>query len=211
MSQTNKPSFRATEIWKRFVGMFGGDAVERKFGKTPPPEWEAVVGMLRDFEIDRGMRRLVFSGKAGIPSLPEFTKFCRHIGTDDFDDGPKPPALPNPDGFTGDEWDMAANRHLLAYIARVIPADPQRYGRPASYLAMKADRKKSPNADASPEFIRAVGILIQFKNAWARDMREGNLDPESGEVTNPSKESQREAWKDCMQRAEAAIFQKAAA
>lgn len=211
MNLTNKPSSRATEIWKRFVGMFGGDAVDRKFGKAPPPEWEAVVSMLMDFEIDRGMRRIIFSGKGHVPTLPEFVKFCRTIGGDDFDEGPRLAALPNPDGFKGDEWDMAAGRHLLAYITRVMPQNPQRYGRPASYLAMKGDRKKSQNADASPQFIRAVGILVQFKNAWARDMREGNLDPETGEVTPPNAQSQKDSWEDCMQRAEAAIAQKVAA
>lgn len=187
MTQTNKPTSRATEIWKRFVGMFGGDAVERKFGKAPPPEWEAVVSMLKDFEIDRGMRRLVYSGKGHVPTLPEFVKLCRTIGNDDFDEGPpKLAALPNPDDAKYDQWDIAANRHLFNFV--MLQGSKRRY------------------FDATQ-----TRILVGFKNAWARDMREGNLDPETGEIKQPGPKEQQEAFEDCIARAEEAMAQKVAA
>ncbi len=216
MNPTNSPQSPAGELWNRFAGLFGGDAIERKFGAKPPVEWEVMVGRLKPFELERGMRRLVYSGKSYVPSLPEFVKLCRTVGgTDDVDDGPKPPALPAPEQFTGDDWDAIASQHLLAYTMRVLREQPRKYGRSASYLVMRSmgpkDIKANPNADASPEWIRARDILVAFKSAWARDMREGNLNPETGEIVAPSLEEQKAAWEDCMQRAEAEIARKAAA
>jgi hypothetical protein len=213
MNPTNPNTSRAIEIWKRFVGMFGADSVLRKFGDEPPLEWVVMIQKLRDFEVDRGLRRLVYGGKPHVPTLPEFVKLCRTIGVaEDVDDGPKPAALPNPEAWKGDHWDVEANHHLRAHLMRRMQAKPRCYGRPASYLAMQGStRETSPNADASPEFIRAVHILRDYKKAWARDMREGNVDPSTGEVTPPSLADQKAAWEDCMQRAEAAIAQQVAA
>lgn len=193
--------------------MFGADSVLRKFGDEPPLEWVAMIQKLRDFEVDRGLRRLVYGGKGHVPTLPEFVKLCRTIGVaEDVDEGPKPTALPNPEAWNGDQWDITANYHLMAYLMRQMQANPQRYGRPASYLAMRnTTREQSPNADASPEFIRAVHILHDYKKAWARDMREGNVDPSTGEIKPPTLAEQKSAWEDCMQRAEAAIAEKVAA
>jgi len=201
---TLSPKQKAQVIWQRLCGCFGADAVERKFGPTAPPEWVAMISRLKDHEIERGVRRLLNSGAATVPSLPAFVKLCRAIG-DDADDTPRPLALPKPDNWQGDKWDIAASRHLLAHIMREIRANPRKYGRPASYVAMRTmSREQFPNADASPEFIAAVQTLVGFKNAWAQDMREW-LDPETGEIGRPPVDVQQAAWADCMQRAEAAI------
>lgn len=56
------------------------------------------------------------------------------------------------DGWRGDEWDAAANRHLLAYVLRA--------GQERRYY------------DA-----RTTKILVAWKNAWATDMREWNGKP----------------------------------
>ena len=104
-----------------------------------------------------------------------------------------------------DRWDIAANRHLLAYLMRRMAENPHAYGRPASYLAMRViARRENQNADASPEFVRAVETLVAYKRAWAQDMREW-VDPETGEVGRPSVDAQKAAWEDCMARAEADI------
>lgn len=211
----NRNTSRAPEVWARFVGIFGGDAVRRKFGDTPPAEWVAMLDKLQGFELDRGMRRLVYSGRAHVPTLPEFLKLCRTIGGDENLDEPQAPALPAPDAWKGDEWDEIASQHLLAYLMREMLAKPGKYGKPATYMVLRAmdakDFKRNPNANASPEFIRAVGILVSYKHAWARDMREGNVNLETGEIERPSLKSQKAAWEDCMDRAESAIAQKAAA
>lgn len=184
MNPKNPAQSRTGEVWKRLIGCFGGDAVERKYGKTIPEEWEAMISRLKDFEIDRGLRRMMYSGRDIVPSLPAFVRLCRSIGNDEFDDGPKPVALPNPDDGKFDRWEIAGNRHLWNFF----------------FSQMRA-RKFSEGE---------TRIFVEFKNAWARDMREGNLDPETGEVSSPIPKDQREAWEDCMQRAEAEIARSSA-
>lgn len=66
-----------------------------------------------------------------------------------------PQEKPN-DGWKGDEWDAAANRHLLAYVLRA--GSERRY------------------YDA-----RTTKILVAWKNAWAIDMREWHGRPSAKE------------------------------
>jgi hypothetical protein len=176
---------RIGEVWGRLIGCFGGDAVERKYGKTVPPEWIAMISRLSDPQVDRGLRRLIYGGKAHVPTLPEFVKLCRAVGGEEFDEPTSTvTALPAPDDRF-DEWDMAGNRHLWNCI-----------------FAQMKTRKFSETE---------TRILVGFKNAWARDMREGNLDAATGEIKPPTIDEQKAAWADCMQRAEQAIAQKVAA
>lgn len=194
---------RASEVWRRLVGMFGGDAVERKFGPKPPPEWVGMLARLNDLQIDRGIRRLAYSGKPHVPSLPEFTKLCRAIG-DDVDEGDRPQrALPKPEDVEWCPWDMVANRFLLGHIAKQLSKDPKHYGRPASYRALKASDEvlnqlglDKHNLDASPEFVDRVHALVAAKNAWADDMRDLAV---NGEVPV---ETQKAVWHDLIGRAE---------
>ncbi len=64
----NTPQSRADELWQRFVGLFGGESVKRKFGDDPPDEWVGVLAQLSDYQLERGMRRLLRSGKSTPPS-----------------------------------------------------------------------------------------------------------------------------------------------
>lgn len=102
------------------------------------------------------------------------------------------------DDWKGDHWDIAANRHLLAYLlGHRIP------GRGPSYAAMRdPTRLEDKILDASPEFVANVKTLVAYKNAWAQDMRD--------EVA-PSLEFQRKCWDECMERAKAAFAQREAA
>lgn len=178
-------------------GLFGGDALERKFGSKPPDEWVATLSRLKDFEIDRGLRRLVYSGKPHVPSLPEFVRFCRLIADDEVDEGPRFVALPTHDSQKFDRWSVDANTHFLGYITRAFETEPRRWGAPHS-----ADQRA------------ATEIAVRYKNAWTQDMREWDIDPSTGEVLIPSPEDQRRTWDDCMRLAEvdiAALFLKAAA
>jgi hypothetical protein len=129
-----------------------------------------MMSRLKKLEIDRGVRRLAYSGAKGVPTLPDFTRLCRTIGNDEFDEGERPKSLPNPDTWQGDDWDVVANRHLLAYVTDRVKADPQCFGRPATVQAMRVD--KSRNADASSDFVGCVDRLVRAKNLWAADMRD---------------------------------------
>lgn len=151
------------------------------------------------------MRRVVFSGKSAAPSLPEFVKLCRTVGqSDEIADEPPPSTLP---ALTHDEpandWPAKANFHLRSYLNTQLAEDSQRYGRPASYLAMKdVARVNDKTLDASSQFVRNVGILVKYKNLWAEQMKLSEND--EGEVPI---EEQKEVWAECMKRAEAEIAQ----
>lgn len=203
-----KPSTQvspAADVWRRFGGMFGRDAVARKFGEEIPDEWHAMLSRLNEHQIQRGVRMLAYSGKGHVPSLPEFVKLCRDAEHDR--EVADRPALPNPDSYVGDNWDEAANLHLLGYITRMIPIDPARYGKGPSYMAMKdLMRKDDKVLDASPEFVKAMHILAAYKNAWAQDMRECMDD--QGRVPV---DKQTAYWKECMRLAEEAITAERAA
>lgn len=92
-----------------------------------------------------------------------------------------------------DGWDIAANRHLLAYFAK-----HRMPGRPPSLRGMQSmSRREHPNADADETYIAAVAVFVAYKNAWARDMREWE--------GTPSIEDQKRTWAECMQRADAQV------
>lgn len=187
-------------MWGRLLGCFG-DQLLRKFGGEPPEEWVAGLSMCTAAQHERGLRRVVFGWKGAPPSLPDFMRLCRSVGTDDFDEGPSPAlALPNPDTWEGDVWDIAGNNFLRGHIAKQLSADPRHYGRPATSPVMQATKHETnPNADASPEFIANVGRLVAAKIAWAADMRDIQV---NGEVPSAV---QIAVWKDYFQRAEAQV------
>jgi hypothetical protein len=139
----------ATEVWRRFAGMFGRDAVARKFGETIPDEWHAMLSRLNEFQVQRGIRMLAYSGKGHVPSLPEFVKLCRDAEHDR--EVTDQPALPNPDGWKGDEWAAAANIHLLGVVTRAVM------------------ERRSFDA-------RQTRILVKFKNLWADQIRLSAID-----------------------------------
>ena len=101
------------------------------------------------------------------------------------------------------KWTAAGNLHLLKYFRARLGARPQGLGRPASYLGMKMSR--TPNADASAEFIVNVKELVAAKNRWIADM----VDIDHGEGV-PS-EIQQAVWTDYLGQAEAEIARERAA
>ena len=105
------------------------------------------------------------------------------------------PTRPPDDGFRGDAWDMAANRHLLAYLLEHrIP------GRGPSSAAMRDKARLADKVlDASPEFVQNVKVLVAYKNAWVTDMRDEAV---NGEVPVAR---QQETWAGCMKRAESEL------
>lgn len=129
------------------LGCFG-DSLIRKFGEEPPQEWVAGVSMVNDYQLQQGMRRMLYSGKSHPPTLPEFIKLCRTVGHDDAVPDERPALTgPGDDGWKGDAWDQAANIHLLGYITRAV----------AARRAFDRDQTM---------------ILLRYKKAWAQEMRE---------------------------------------
>lgn len=188
------------------VGMFGGDAVERKYGKLPPAEWKVMISRLKEFEVDRGIRRLAYSGKPHVPSLPEFTKLCRTVADDEVDEGPQRMALPNPEAFTGDEWEIESNQRLLKHLTTILAKKASAMGEvpkiEREYVKGKFSGLKSV---PSPQQVQTTAVLVAYKKAWAQDMREWGVDKETGELLKPTTAERETSWNSCMQRAMAEI------
>lgn len=189
-------------IWDRLLGCFG-DALLRKFGKTPPAEWVGGINMLNDAQLERGLRRLVFGGKGHPPSLPEFVRVCRAIGNDEFEEGrDELPKLTHEDSFKGDAWDMVGNRYLMGHIAKLMKNDPKCLGRTASAKLIQAPLKDLQELgvdlhylDASGEFVENIKLLVTAKNSWAADMRDIAV---NGQVPV---NDQQTIWRDYMKNA----------
>lgn len=183
---------RASAVWTRFVGLFGGDAVRRRFGDSAPAEWVAIIAKLTDYDLERGMRRLVYSGRAHMPSLPEFLRLCRVVGqSDDIAEGPRPLQLEAPEDRRFDAWAMTANRHLLAYVLEHTALRTRRY---APDWTTDGHR-----VTPGPEAIRRTAVLVRWKNEWAQRMRDG-ADAHGVDV-----DDQRDVWANCMRLAESEI------
>lgn len=200
----NKPDGRATAVWDRLLGCFG-DALLRKFGAEPPQEWVGAIKSLRDPQIERGLRRLLFGWKGPPPSLPDFMRLCRSVGTDEFDeDNSDQLRIAKEDSFRGDIWDMAANRYLMGHIAKRLAATANFYGKPASVSLLRAPAKDLQDLGIDPHYLDASGQmvtqiikLVAAKKEWAADMRDLAV---KGEVPV---EQQQAIWRDYISRAEA--------
>ena len=207
---------KARAVWDRLLGCFG-DSLLRKFGPEPPQEWVGAIDALNPYQLDRGMRRIVFGWKGGAPTLPDFMRLCRSVGQDEFDEGrPAVPLLPGEDPWEGKEWQMTGNRHLLAHLMRQILVDGKRYGEGPSFACLRLSARELEEAnrdrgrvglppwpanhlDSFPQFIANIAKLVEAKDAWVKDMEDLDL---QGDVPV---ETQQEMWDDYINRAEAGI------
>lgn len=178
----SKREDRATEVWDRLLGCFG-ESLLRKYGATPPEEWKGAIAMLGDYQLQRGMRRLLYSGKGTPPTLPEFLKWCRTVGHDDnIPDEPAPLAsFPQISQDGGDVWSIAANQHLLKHV-----------------VTRTVERR-------APYQVADIDALLTAKKLWAQDMRDLQVD---GKVPV---ETQKEIWREYLEGAERQIAQGRAA
>lgn len=171
--------------------MFGAARLERTFGAVPPREWVDMVGGLKDYELQRGVRRIMASGTDQIPTLPKFRRMCQEVAADD--DAPQSTPLPQlPSNLAAqDDWDMASNRHLLGYIAKRLKKDPRAYGPIVHWT--------SGNRMGSPEQQHCTAILVHWKKHWAQMMRE------EATAAGVDGKYQREQWDAYMRQAEEEI------
>jgi hypothetical protein len=157
-------------------------AYGKAFRKIPPAGWERLVDYCLGEE-----------GPERMPSVRELWRARSEMRARAPAD--RPPSVEIP--WHGDQWDAAANRHLLAHIMRTLRANPQHYGESPSYHAMRNTNTK--NADASPGFIANIARLLAAKKAWAADMRD--MAPHTGGLVDGL--LQREIWADYITKAEA--------
>lgn len=151
--------------------MFGGEAMKRKYGMTPPKEWVEVIGRLRDYELARGMRRVLGSGTEHIPSLPKFRRFCQEVATDD-DPPQTQPLMALPSNLANqDDWEVLANRRLLKHIYTVLGKDPKALG-PVTPYDFKLHRDEGKPNLGSQQQQNNTAVLVHWKKKWAQDMRD---------------------------------------
>jgi hypothetical protein len=105
---------RAEQLWSHLSGLFGGEALKRKFGMTPPQEWASALSYLTDAQLGHGVEKLMRSGAEHIPSLPQFIAMCKDAREFEADSSLK---LSGPQF---DNWAVAGNNHFLAYVLRAM-------------------------------------------------------------------------------------------
>jgi hypothetical protein len=132
---------RILDLWDRLLGLYGS-ALLRKYGKRPPGEWESVLGVLSDAQLQHGVNELLKSGKGMPPSLPELLALCRSAR-----EWVNPVAPQQIENQSLDAWAVAANKHMLAFVLQ--------HWRKRVYFDPAQTR-----------------ILVEWKNAWARDCRD---------------------------------------
>jgi hypothetical protein len=168
---------KAVALWRRLAELFGADALARKFGDTPPETWVVAVDALNEFQLERGMRRLVYGGKSIVPTLPEFLRMCREVGGTEWTeaDGLRAPPSHRIEQQPMPRWMREANIHLIAYITR----------RGAAGFCYHGEEEVQP--------------LYKAKNAWADDMLQAELDG------NLPRDNGRQWWDGAMRYAEEAL------
>lgn len=134
------------------------------------------------------MRRLILSGKAHAPALPEFVKLCRTVGhLDDVPDSPQTlPALTHQPA-EADRWLIAGNRRLLRHITTQISANSRCFGSPAK--------------ESNPAFVHNVETLVAMKNRWVEVMQE------TATSEGVPCDDQRMFWQECIREAQS-LFRK---
>lgn len=94
-----------------------GSRFTRDYGDSAPDTWRRTIESLKDFELARGLRRLLQQGSGSPPTLPQFVKACRASDPDDVV-RPTSTYLPPP---TMDSIASFGQRMLMAYVM-----DPRR-------------------------------------------------------------------------------------
>jgi hypothetical protein len=154
--------------------MYGADALIRKYGDRPPEEWSRVVNAMRRPEFERGLRRLLHSGKAMIPTLPEFLRLAREVGGENDPAQPlllTPPLQPPPDQLVVD-----SNRRLLDVIFR----SAYRWG------PRRGDRAGRHEED--------VAVLNRWRREWVRMMRDASPEDREENAVSWWRNVMRQAW-----------------
>lgn len=136
---------RADQVWRHLSGLFGAEALKRKFGSRPPAEWDGALRSLSDAQIANGVGQLLSSGAVHLPSLPEFLAYCRQAR--EFEDRSEFQRLDAPQ-FTA--WEFEGNLHLLDHVKRC------------------AEKKQYFDAAATK-------ILLEHKRAWVDDMEVADM------------------------------------
>ncbi len=182
---------RSGMLWRTLAGLFGADSLERKFGKTPPREWVGLLRTLNDFELQRGLKRLAYCGKGHVPTLPEFLRMAREVGSDIDDNQPRIPQSHRLEARADLRWEREGDTHLRSYL--------HTQGALGIHYCSDRMRRFPVPRETDHESIALIKPLLEAKAAWAEDMRDAEM---SGKL--PAENGKAE-WLACVRNAEAVI------
>lgn len=186
---------KANAAWQRLLDSFG-DSLLRKFGDTPPQEWERELTRLTEYQIDRAFRRMNARGLTSPPTLPQFLRLARSVVEED--DPPQAAPYRALEHAELNRWEAAGTEHLVNYLRRQVAKDLAYFGPTPSVAALR-----SPGPlRCAPTLHRNVQRFVAARDAWVADMQD--LDKANGERgVDPA--LQQATWSDYIQRAESAL------
>lgn len=151
--------------------------------------WKGLSKMsLMQFErcVEKALEKLAHAerGVSKIPTVAELWDISRGIRSYE-----RPVTTDEPK-WLGDDWDTAANLILLGYFDR-----QKEHGRMERYAPDSPYSAKAHHVVVGPLTKERTAIMVKWKNAWARDMREDR-------ALYDGKLDGKKAWADCMALAE---------
>jgi hypothetical protein len=60
-----------------------GNKFTAAYGESPSQMWTVTIAGFKDFEIERGLRKLLFKGSGTPPTLPQFVSACKYSEEED--------------------------------------------------------------------------------------------------------------------------------
>jgi hypothetical protein len=84
----DKASWQVRQVWKRFGGWYGADALERKFGLQPPDDWIDAIDKVERQKLEQIMTDVRAKYPTWMPSLPEFELLVTAANRPVFKEGP---------------------------------------------------------------------------------------------------------------------------
>ena len=73
---------RALKVWTSLCEMFGS-RFQSNYGEAPSQMWIESINGFKDYEIQRGLRKLLHKGSGTPPTLPQFIAACKYSEEED--------------------------------------------------------------------------------------------------------------------------------
>ena len=91
-------------IWAALTDMYGSKFLSA-YGEKPSQMWTVAINGFKEFEIQRGLRKLLHKGSGTPPTLPQFVAACKYSEDEDTRPNPSTSALPRiPSQFDEPVW-----------------------------------------------------------------------------------------------------------
>lgn len=95
--------------------MFGSKFISN-YGEKPSQMWTASINGFKDYEIQRGLRKLLYKGSGTPPTLPQFMAACKYSEDEDSAPNPSIIALPSQSSQYDEPVWSHGQKCLLTYL-----------------------------------------------------------------------------------------------